>query len=137
MRKESCEFFFDFDLFFSFFSFFLSNVPKLHNINIKTAPSPPPPLPIPQFKIVSKPTKPIEGQKTGTSGLRKKTKVFSGENYLANWVQSLFRSLGSAKTQGATLGLGGDGRYYNREAAQIILKSAAAAGFARVVVGKG
>lgn len=63
--------------------------------------------------------------------------MFSGENYLANWVQALFRSLGSEKTKGATLGLGGDGRYFNKEAAQIILKSAAAAGFARVVVGKG
>lgn len=31
------------------------------------------------------PTKPIEGQKTGTSGLRKKTSIFMGENYLANW----------------------------------------------------
>lgn len=38
-------------------------------------------------------TKPIEGQKTGTSGLRKKTKVFMSEHYLANWVQSLFYSL--------------------------------------------
>lgn len=63
--------------------------------------------------------------------------MFSSENYLANWVQSLFRSLGAEKTKGQTLGLGGDGRYFNREAAQIILKSAAAAGFARVVVGKG
>ena len=56
---------------------------------------------------------------------------------MANWVQSLFRSLGEEKTRGQALGLGGDGRYYNREAAQIILKSAAAAGFSRVVVGKG
>lgn len=39
-------------------------------------------------------TKPIEGQKTGTSGLRKKTKLFASENYLANWVQSLFTALG-------------------------------------------
>ena len=96
-----------------------------------------PPFSSSQYKIVSKPTSPIEGQKTGTSGLRKKTKVFSGDNYLANWVQSLFRSLGAEKTSGQTLGLGGDGRYFNKEAAQIILKSAAAAGFARVVVGKG
>lgn len=36
-------------------------------------------------RILTKPTKPIEGQKTGTSGLRKKTNVFMGENYLANW----------------------------------------------------
>ena len=37
-------------------------------------------------------TTPIEGQKTGTSGLRKKAAVFSEGNYLANWVQSLFLS---------------------------------------------
>lgn len=40
------------------------------------------------------PTKPYEGQKTGTSGLRKKTKEFMQDNYLANWVQSLFTALG-------------------------------------------
>jgi phosphoglucomutase len=44
------------------------------------------PAPVPQgFTVKSVPTKPIEGQKTGTSGLRKKTKVFTSENYLANW----------------------------------------------------
>lgn len=37
------------------------------------------------FTVSSVPTQPIEGQKTGTSGLRKKTKVFMGDNYLANW----------------------------------------------------
>jgi hypothetical protein len=55
-------------------------------------------------------TKPIEGQKTGTSGLRKKTKVFMSDNYLANWVQSLFNALGE-EAQGKELGLGGDGRW--------------------------
>jgi phosphoglucomutase len=54
-------------------------------------------------------TKPIEGQKTGTSGLRKKTKVFMSDNYLGNWVQSLFNALGD-EAKGKELGLGGDGR---------------------------
>jgi len=81
------------------------------------------------------PTKPIEGQKTGTSGLRKRTKVFTSENYLANWVQSLFNALG-AEVRGKTLGLGGDGRYFGKEAAQIIIKLAAGNGFKKIVVGK-
>lgn len=80
-------------------------------------------------------TKPIEGQKTGTSGLRKRTKVFMGENYLANWVQSLFNALGD-EVKGKTLALGGDGRYFGKEAAQIIIKLAAGSGFKRVVVGQ-
>ncbi len=69
------------------------------------------------MKVVSKPTAPIEGQKTGTSGLRKKTKEFSSENYLANWVQSLFSALGE-EAKGTTMVLGGDGRFFNKEAAQ-------------------
>mmetsp|Transcript_17958 Transcript_17958/g.38574 ORF Transcript_17958/g.38574 Transcript_17958/m.38574 type:complete len:602 (+) Transcript_17958:107-1912(+) len=81
------------------------------------------------------PTKPIEGQKTGTSGLRKRTKVFMGENYLANWVQSLFSALGD-EVKGQTLALGGDGRYYGKEAAQIIIKLAAGNGFKKVIVGQ-
>ena len=78
------------------------------------------------FNVIAKPTKPYEGQKTGTSGLRKKTKVFMQENYLANWVQSLFLSLGD-EAKGTTMGVGGDGRYFNKEAVQIILKLAAGA----------
>ncbi|KAG2502213.1 hypothetical protein HYH03_000699 [Edaphochlamys debaryana] len=81
------------------------------------------------------PTKPYEGQKTGTSGLRKKTKEFMQPNYLANWVQSLFAALGD-EVKGKSLGLGGDGRYYGKEAAQIIIKLAAGNGFKRVVVGQ-
>mmetsp|Transcript_8438 Transcript_8438/g.20281 ORF Transcript_8438/g.20281 Transcript_8438/m.20281 type:complete len:562 (+) Transcript_8438:198-1883(+) len=85
--------------------------------------------------VKSVPTAPIEGQKTGTSGLRKKTKVFMGENYLANWVQSLFSSL-SGEIEGKTIGLGGDGRYFNKEAAQTIIKLAAGNGVKKVVVGR-
>ncbi|KAK9811703.1 hypothetical protein WJX72_008702 [[Myrmecia] bisecta] len=85
--------------------------------------------------IKTVPTKPIEGQKTGTSGLRKKTSVFTSENYLANWIQSLFNSLGD-EVKGKTIGLGGDGRYYNKEAAQLIVKIAAAAGVKKVLVGQ-
>ncbi|EFN54324.1 hypothetical protein CHLNCDRAFT_58243 [Chlorella variabilis] len=87
------------------------------------------------FTVTSVPTKPIEGQKTGTSGLRKKTKVFMSDNYLANWIQSLFNALGE-EAVGTTIGVGGDGRYFNKEAVQTILKLAAGNGVAKVVVGK-
>ncbi len=56
-------------------------------------------------------------------------------NYLANWVQSLFNALG-AEIQGKTLCLGGDGRYFGKEASQIIIKLAAGNGFSKVVVGQ-
>ena len=58
--------------------------------------------------VIETPTTPIPGQKTGTSGLRKKTKEFASGSYLANWVQALFNSLGG-DLAGASLGLGGDG----------------------------
>ncbi|OIR02341.1 phosphoglucomutase [mine drainage metagenome] len=80
-------------------------------------------------------TTPYEGQKPGTSGLRKKVSVFQQPNYLENFVQSIFDSLEGF--QGQTLVLGGDGRYFNREAIQVILKMAAANGFGRVLVGQG
>jgi len=79
-------------------------------------------------------THPFDGQKPGTSGLRKRVPTFQQKHYLENFVQSIFDSI-SAPT-GATLVLGGDGRYYNREAIQIILKMAAANGYSRVLVGK-
>ena len=81
-------------------------------------------------------TSPIEGQKTGTSGLRKKTKEFMSPNYLANWVQSLFNSLSTDEVQGSTMVLGGDGRYFNKEAAQQIIKIAAGNGVKKIVVGR-
>ncbi|KAL5567768.1 hypothetical protein UlMin_024343 [Ulmus minor] len=88
------------------------------------------------IKINSVPTKPIEGQKTGTSGLRKKVKVFQQENYLANWIQALFNSLPPEDYKNGLLVLGGDGRYFNREAAQIIIKIAAGNGVGKILVGK-
>ena len=87
------------------------------------------------MKIVTVSTTPISGQKPGTSGLRKKVKIFSQPHYLENFVQSIFDTLSGQ--QGMTLVLGGDGRYYNDVAIQTILRMAAAAGFGRVLVGQG
>lgn len=79
-------------------------------------------------------TTPFEGQKPGTSGLRKKVSVFKQPHYLENFIQSTFNALGDC--EGKTLVVGGDGRYYNQTAIQIILKMAAANGFAHVWVGQ-
>jgi len=80
-------------------------------------------------------TAPYTDQKPGTSGLRKRVPVFQQARYLENFAQSIFDTI--AAPPDATLVLGGDGRYYNREAIQIILKMAAANGFGRVLVGQG
>jgi len=80
------------------------------------------------------PTQPIEGQKPGTSGLRKKVPVFAAPGYLENFVQAIFDSL--AGFQGQTLVLGGDGRFYNDRAIQTIAKIAAANGFGRILIGR-
>ena len=79
-------------------------------------------------------TQPFLDQKPGTSGLRKKVKVFQQGNYLENFVQSIFDSI--TIPPNAALTLGGDGRYYNSTAIQTIIKMAAANGFARVLVGQ-
>jgi len=79
-------------------------------------------------------TQPFDDQKPGTSGLRKRVTVFQQAHYLENFVQSIFDTVNPPA--GATLTLGGDGRYFNREAIQIILKIAAANGFGRVLVGQ-
>ncbi len=80
-------------------------------------------------------TTPFLDQKPGTSGLRKSVTTFQQPHYLENFVQSIFDSLEGC--QGETIVLGGDGRYYNREAIQVIMKMAAANGIGRILVGKG
>lgn len=85
--------------------------------------------------IVTHSTTPFPGQLPGTSGLRKKVDVFQQPNYLENFVQALFDGLDGAA--GQTLVLGGDGRFLNRHAVQVILRMAAAHGFGRVLVGQG
>ena len=86
-----------------------------------------------QVSLIS--TTPFLDQKPGTSGLRKKVKVFQQAHYLENFVQSIFDSL--EIPAGAVLTLGGDGRYYNAQAIQTIIKMAAANGFSKVLVGRG
>ena len=80
------------------------------------------------------PTTAFRDQKPGTSGLRKKTRVFMGLHYLENFVQATFYVVGA---KGKTFVLGGDGRFYNDRAVQIILAMASANGAARVIVGQG
>ncbi len=80
-------------------------------------------------------TQPFSDQNPGTSGLRKKVKVFQQPSYLENFVQAIFDSLD--KISGKTLVLGGDGRYFNRTAIQIIIKIAAANGFGELIIGQG
>jgi phosphoglucomutase len=89
----------------------------------------------PSMTILQLPTQPFADQRPGTSGLRKKVTVFQQPRYLENFVQSLFDILDDKA--GATLVVGGDGRFYNREAIQVILRMAAANGFGRVLVGCG
>ncbi|SFS16836.1 alpha-D-glucose phosphate-specific phosphoglucomutase [Yoonia litorea] len=84
-------------------------------------------------QIVS--TSPIEGQKPGTSGLRKKTKVFMQPHYLENYVQAIFDGIDGIA--GKTLVVGGDGRYFNDKAIGTILRMAAANGAAKCIVGQG
>ena len=86
-------------------------------------------------KILTVATKAFADQRPGTSGLRKKTKIFQQPHYLANFVQSIFSALEGF--EGKALVVGGDGRFFNREAIQIVIKMAAANGFGEILVGRG
>ncbi len=80
-------------------------------------------------------TKPIEGQKPGTSGLRKKVRVFQQPGYAENFIQSVFDVV--EREAGSKLVIGGDGRFYNRTVIQLAIRMAAANGYGRVLVGQG
>ena len=80
-------------------------------------------------------TRPFPGQQPGTSGLRKKVAEFSQPGYIENFVQAIFNTLGDCR--GKCLVIGGDGRYYNRQAIQIIARMAAANGFGKLLIGQG
>lgn len=79
-------------------------------------------------------TTPIDGQKPGTSGLRKKTRVFMTPGYLENYVQAIIDGAGGVK--GRDIVVGGDGRYYNDTAIGVILRMLAANGAAKAIVGQ-
>jgi phosphoglucomutase len=77
------------------------------------------------MQIITVATTPYEGQKPGTSGLRKRVKVFQQENYTQNFIQSILDAMPSQGANGATLVVGGDGRYFSTEAIQLIIRIAA------------
>jgi phosphoglucomutase len=85
--------------------------------------------------IQSFPTTPFEGQKPGTSGLRKKVRVFQQPNYAENFIQSVFDV--AERPPASTLVIGGDGRFHNRTVIAKAIRMAAANGYARVLVGQG
>lgn len=77
------------------------------------------------FASIVVPTKPFAGQKPGTSGLRKKVKVFMEKHYTENFIQCILGALGE-KIKGSTLIVGGDGRYFSQQAINMIIRMAAA-----------
>ncbi|XP_071836994.1 phosphoglucomutase-1-like [Apostichopus japonicus] len=80
-------------------------------------------------------TKPIDGQKPGTSGLRKKTTIFQQPHYTENFVQSTFAAIGDDLV-GSTLVVGGDGRFFMKDAVAIIVKMAAANQVRKLIIGQ-
>ncbi|XP_076018383.1 phosphoglucomutase-1-like [Genypterus blacodes] len=88
------------------------------------------------LQVVTVPTAPYPDQRPGTSGLRKKVYVFqSRRNYLHNFIQSIFSSIDLRDRQGSTMVVGGDGRFFNQAAIEVIVQMAAANGVGRLVIG--
>ena len=89
------------------------------------------------MNIITHTTTPFDGQKPGTSGLRKKVTVFQQPHYLANFVASIFAAVKPEDGfAGKTLVIGGDGRFYNDSAIQLVIKMAVAQGFNRILIGQ-
>ncbi|CAH0549363.1 unnamed protein product [Brassicogethes aeneus] len=88
-----------------------------------------------ELKSISVPTTPFDDQKPGTSGLRKKVKVFQQNHYTENFVQSIFNALG-CKVKNSVIVVGGDGRYYLKEAISHIIKIAAANQVSKLIIGQ-
>ena len=89
------------------------------------------------MNIITHTTAPFDGQKPGTSGLRKKVTVFQQPHYLANFVASIFAAVKPEDGfAGKTLVIGGDGRFYNDTAIQLVIKMAVAQGFSRILIGQ-
>ncbi|KAK3696425.1 Phosphoglucomutase-2 [Vermiconidia calcicola] len=80
-------------------------------------------------------TKPYQDQKPGTSGLRKKVKVFQQSNYSENFVAAILLAIPEG-VDGSSLVVGGDGRYWNPEVMQLIAKIGAAYGVKKLVIGQ-
>ena len=76
----------------------------------------------------------FEDQVPGTSGLRKKVRQFQEDHYLENFVQSIFNAIAPCK--GKTLVVGGDGRYFNEQAIQTIVKMAVGNQFGKLLIGQ-
>lgn len=93
----------------------------------------------PQVRVTTVATTPFPDQRPGTSGLRKKTRAFMREHYLENFVQSVFdvmREQAGGGLEAATIVVGGDGRFYNRNAIQTIIRMAVGNGIGTVLVGR-
>ncbi|XP_030630635.1 phosphoglucomutase-1-like [Chanos chanos] len=89
------------------------------------------------LQVLTLPTAPYPDQKPGTNGLRKNVYVFqSNRNYLHNFIQSIFSSIDLRDRQGSTVVVGGDGRYFNKTAIEVIVQMAAANGVGRLVIGQ-
>ncbi|KAI5451830.1 Phosphoglucomutase-2 [Naganishia albida] len=88
------------------------------------------------YKVREVKTKVYDGQKPGTSGLRKRVKVFQQEHYTENFIQATLTAMPDGGPAGKTLVVGGDGRYFSPEASQIILRISAANGIKKILIGE-
>ena len=87
------------------------------------------------MSVVTVQTKPFEGQKPGTSGLRKRVKVFSQQHYTENFVQAILSAIPTGAPN-STLVVGGDGRYFSKPAIQAIIRLAAGNGVSKLIIGQ-